>query len=298
MSTNFRQLTRKGRRHWHWFRTEGLGRLVEEDDLNPWTRGTRAVRRWRWRRSHPIAPGSARPVWVVGLQRSGTNLVLRALGASGQFEVRNENDGAAFDDFMLRDDRVIERLVRESRLPFVVFKPLCDAHRTDELLGLPTVTPGRAIWVYRSVDGRARSAVAKFGDANRRALADIAAGRAPGAWQAQRLSPATRDLVASFEYGSMTAESAAALFWLVRNRLFFDLGLHERDDVLLSSYDRLLAEPGATIGRVCDFLGARLDPRMVPEVAPRRPTDRLDLDPRIRAACDDLQHRLDATPHA
>jgi hypothetical protein len=294
MNTNFRQLTRKGRRHWHWFRSEGLSRLVEEDDLNPWLRTTRAVRRWRWRRSHDLAAGTARPVWVVGVQRSGTNLVLRALGASGEFEIRNENDGAAFDDFMLRDDKVVERLVRDGRQRFVLFKPLCDAHRTDELLALPTATPGRAVWIYRSVDGRARSAVAKFGDANRRALADIAAGRAGDAWQAQRLSPETRQLIAGFDYSSMTPESAAALFWLARNRLFFELGLHEREDVLLSSYDQLLAEPDATIRRLCDFLGAECDPRMIPEVAARRPTDRLDLDPRIRAACDELEHRLGA----
>ena len=33
---------------------------------------------------------------------------------------------------------------------YVLFKPLCDSHRTVELLeGLGTPTPGKAIWAYR-----------------------------------------------------------------------------------------------------------------------------------------------------
>ena len=59
----------------------------------------------------------------------------------------------------------------------MLFKPLCDSHRTDHLLDdLRTASPGRAVWVYRDVDGRVRSALAKFGDGNRQVLREFADG--------------------------------------------------------------------------------------------------------------------------
>jgi hypothetical protein len=151
---------RRARRHLRWGRTEGFSRLVEEDELNPVTRARVAAAKWRWRRSHPRAPGLATPVYLVGLQRSGTNMIARGLDVAPEFEVHNENDRAVFDHFLLRDDAVVRRVVKASPHDYVLLKPLCDSHRVDHLLdSLGTASPGRAIWAYRDVDGRARSAV-------------------------------------------------------------------------------------------------------------------------------------------
>ena len=285
--------TRVGR-HVRWARTEGLARLADEDDLNPVSRVADAARRWNWRRHHGVPRGQATPVWLVGVQRSGTNMVVQGLTASPQFEVHNENDRRAFEHFRLRPDPVIRDIVLASRHRFVLFKPLCDSHRVDELLGLDTPVPGRAIWAYRSVDDRVRSAVAKFGDANLQVLAQIADGRGDSRWQAQRLSAANLELINSFDYSRMTAASAAALFWVVRNSLYFDLGLDRRSDVLLSSYDALVADPATAMHQLCRFLGVEWTPRLAAHVAPRQPRlPALDLDPRIRAACDELTQRLE-----
>src|SRR5947209_7107101 len=59
-------------RHVRWARQGGVARLAEEDDLNPVDRTMRALRRWRWRQRHAVATGTAAPVWLVGVQRSGT----------------------------------------------------------------------------------------------------------------------------------------------------------------------------------------------------------------------------------
>src|SRR5436309_12404449 len=198
------ELSRKALRHWQWARQDGLSTLIEEDDLRPISRASRAWRKWRWRRSHGVAVGTAMPVWLVGVQRSGTNMVVRGLEESPEVEVHNENDGAASDRFRLRPDPVVREIVLASRHRYVLFKPLCDSHRVDELLALGTPTPGRAIWAYRGVNGRVRSALAKFGDANLRVLTDIAAGRAADAWQAQRLSDHSLDVIRSFDWATMS----------------------------------------------------------------------------------------------
>ena len=288
---------RRVRRHLSWLRTQGLARLIEEDDLNPLRRTGRAVARWRWRQAHQARPAGGTAVFVVGVQRSGTNMLVRGLDQDPRFQVYNENHRAAFSRFQLRPDPVVRQLIERSRHPYVLFKPLCDSHRTADLLdGLGLRRAPRAMWAYRSVDGRARSAVAKFGDSNLRMLRELAAGEGRDRWEAQRLSPDSLQLISSFDWARRSPLDAAALFWYVRNRLYFELGLAERSDVLLVSYDALIADPEAEMSRICGFLDLPFDRRLVAHVEGRGGGGdaSLELHPRIRERCDELTGQLDA----
>ena len=218
-----------------------------------------------------------------------------------EFEVHSENDRAAFDRFLLRSDQTVARIIARSRHRFVLFKPLCDSHRVDQLLdGVPSRTPGRAIWVYRDVDGRARSALSKFGRNNLLVLADIAAGRGAGMWQAQRAAGGLdggdlqlrlpdhdpRDRRRPLLVGAQLA--------LLRARVWT-----AGADVMLASYEDLLTDPRAGMQAICSFLGFAYRPELVAHIAPRTATRaRLDLDPRVRQLCEQLQERLDTTLRA
>jgi hypothetical protein len=282
------------RRQWLWLRQDGV-RQVVTDQLEPVRALPDAVRKWRWRRTAGVDAGTAVPLFVVGVQRSGTNMLVRALAAAPEVEMHSENDRRAFRRYQLRPDPVIAGIVARSRHRFVAFKPLCDSHRVDQLLDtLDVGSPGKAIWAYRSVDGRVRSAVKKFADVNRQVLARIAAGDGADLWQAQRLSPASLELIRSFHYDTMSPESAAALFWYVRNSLYFDLGLDRRDDIALSSYDWLTTEPEAAMRYLCDFLGLDYRDRLVSHINTGRPQAPLAIDGRVRELCDDLYDRLEA----
>jgi hypothetical protein len=284
-------------RHWHWARTQGVARLIEEDGLDFTDRARSALRKRRWRQAHGVEPGTAVPVFLVGVQRSGTNMIVRGLEAAPEFEVHNENDRRAFDRFQLRPLPDIRRIVEASGHRFVLFKPLCDSHRVDELLDqLGTVRPGRAIWAYRSVDGRVASALAKFGDVNLRVLRAVAAGNANGRWQVQRMSEETLAFLAGFNYGAMSPASAAALFWYVRNVLVFELGLDQRPDVAVVSYDALLADPEEEMASLCRFLGFGWRPSLTAHIERRSAPGpgRLEIDRRVRERCEALAERLDA----
>ncbi|MEQ4524256.1 hypothetical protein [Nocardioides kribbensis] len=292
------RLRARAGRHVAWARRDGLGRLVEEDGLDPRERLAGAVSAYRWRRAHPRPAGSARAVLVVGVQRSGTNMVVRGIERDPSVEVHNENDRRAFARFQLRDDAVVRGVVGDSRHAVVLLKALCDSDRTAQLLD--RLGPeSRAVWVYRDVDGRAASAVAKFGDVNRRVLAEVAAaaaeGRRTGRWQERGLSPASLDLVRSLDPARLDPWSAAALFWLVRNRLLLEGGLHRRRDVHVVSYERTVADPEPSISAMARFLGLEPAPGLWSHVDARsvRPR-RLDLDPRVRAACTALETELAA----
>lgn len=293
----FRRFGRRVQRHWRWGRSQGVSRLIEEDGLNLAQRSKDRLRRWRWELSYRCPPGTAIPVYVVGVQRSGTNMVVRGFERAPEFQIHNENDQRAFHRYRLRPDEDIRTIIDGSRCRYVMLKPLCDSHRVEHLLHLtPPERSARAVWVYRPVDGRVRSAVAKFGDVNLRVLREIADGRGDGRWQAEGLTREGLALLHAIDLRRLTPESGAALFWYLRNALYFDQGLHEREDVFLVSYGGMVANPERTTRALCAFLGYPYRHELAAHVASRTPAFRppLALDPVIRARCDALQLRLDA----
>ena len=293
-------LTRKIVRRIHWARTEGVGRVIEEDRLDPRPRLRAAVRKRRWRRRHPVASGSAVPVYVVGLQRSGTNMLMRGLDEAPETEVRNENDRVLFDRFRIRSVDVLRSTVLASRQQFVFVKPICDSQLLDTFLDIEELAPGRGVWVYRDPDSRARSEVSKFGPANLLALRDIAAGKGETRWQGERLPKASVELVQSFDLDTMTPFTAAVLFWAIRNRLFFELGFDRREDVLLVSYDAFAAHPAAEMQRLCRFVGVTYRPQLDEHVDRRvsHGTKPLEIDPRVRSLATEVHERLEAARKA
>jgi len=292
-------LLRKLRQNWRWAKAHRLSHLIEEHDANPLLRAQRAVRKAWWRWTRPGRRTKAAPVFLVGVQRSGTNMLAHGLDGVPEFETYNEGNTKAFRNYQLRPLETIDSLIRKSSAEFVLFKPLCDSHRTPELL--EHFGPrARAIWAYREVDGRVRSAIAKFRDSNLRVLRAYAAGEARNAWQVQWLSLGNTDFIRSFDFDALSAESAAALFWYVRNSLYFELSLDQRDDVILVSYDLLLSEPDRVAAALCNFLGLPFRKELIAQIDRRRRTPRepLPIDPRIRDRCTELQQRLDAAAFA
>ena len=286
------------RQNWRWSKAHSWAHLIEEHDLNPLVRGRRAIRKSWWRLMQRDQKAAPAPLFLVGVQRSGTNLLAHGLDELPEFQVYNEGNTKAFDNYRIRALPTIEDLVGTSGGKFVLFKPLCDSHRTGEMLDY-FGTQARAIWAYRSVDGRVRSAVAKFGDSNLRVLRAFATGAEQkpwNLWQIEGLSAASAAFIRSFDFDSLSAESAAALFWYARNALYFELGLNRRPDVTLVNYDEFLSDPRRIAVGLCRFLDVPYRNAMIASIDPRRPSTRppLPVDPRIRERCTALKEGLDA----
>jgi hypothetical protein len=285
---------RKVHQNWRWGRTHGWADLVEEHDVDPRVRARRALRNLRWRLTPGHADGAPTAVFLFGAQRSGTNMIVHGLDEAPEFRVYNEGHRQAFDNFRLRPLPTIEALIDRSRAEYVLFKPLCDSHRAAEILD--RFGPrARAIWTYRQVDGRVRSALAKFGDSNLRIIRAYAAGEATDAWQVQAMSPENADFVRSLDPDRLSAESGAALFWYVRNSLYFEMSLDERRDAMLVSYDEFIAHPDQTARALCSFLDIEFRRRFISHVKPSAPgwKQPLAIDTRIRERCTELQELLD-----
>lgn len=206
-----------------------------------------------WRIFHNYAP-NAKAVYILGVQRSGTTLLLKCLNRSMEVEAMGEVSKAMVNFRIIADD-ALRKLIASSHHKAIVFKPLTDSHRARDLLSL---TPnGLAIWMYRRVGDRANSAVAMSGDHNLQILRDFSKGKDLDIWQAKGLTDENLRLIRSFDYSEMSAHSAAALFWYIRNSLYFSNGLDELDNVLPLAYEDLVAEPRKTMQGIFRFIECR-----------------------------------------
>ncbi len=250
----------------------------------------------RWLRQRRRLPAGVRPqgVFVVGCQRSGTNMLMWTLERSPDVWVWHEHKlSAAFRDYRLRPTANIERLIASGPAPVVAFKPVCDAHLTDRLLERH---PGsRAVWIFRGHTDVANSAVRNFGEHMRDIVRWIARGDTDLlGWRGERLAPDVVDLVREVDRDDLPLEDASALFWYMRNRFFFDLGLDRNPRTLLVRYEDLVTGGEAAFARVFSFLETPFDPAFLEGLFSDSVGKNAfpEIDPRIQRACDELEARL------
>ncbi len=244
-----------------------------------------------------IDPGRprSRPAFLVGSQRSGTNMVAWRLGRSPEVELYNEDHPHAFEDYHLRDLRTVDWLVRRSYFPVVLFKSLNDTWRTDQLL--ERFPQARALFLFRHYRAVVASGLREFGDAQAEAVRVwVETGQAP-----LRLGtplPPYQALLHRLYRPDLDVPSLTALFWFIQNGFFFDLGLDREERLLPVPYEEVVADPPVAFRRICAFLGIRYQGYMIDGVGRigPRPDPQIRLDPEVEGACQALWARL--RPHA
>lgn len=250
--------------------------------------------------AYQLCRGSGRQktlIFIVGCQRSGTTLMTRLFEKDFNAKVYGEySELSSGDHCRMRLDPlpVVERKVAAQRFPLVVAKPLVESQNTDALLDY--FREARALWLYRHYRDVAASDLAKFGTGNgvRNLSAMVEAER--GNWRSERLTGATRDILAHHYSPDMNPYDAAALFWFARNQIFFDLTLHEHPRVALVRYEDLVAYPAIEMERIYSFCGCQFPgDRLVQEVTPASvgKGGAAPVSPPVAALCDDLLRKLD-----
>lgn len=242
-----------------------------------------------------------RPLFVVGCQRSGTSMLLRTIGRSRLvWPIDEGEDNPAFLDYRLRDVTAIQGLLDESPSPVMAFKPVCDSQLVDRLL--EDFERGQAIWIYRDYRDVINSAQRRFDDHQRELVRSVVGGEPadePEPWVSERLGEDTLDWLHEMVDADLSSEEGSALFWCLRNRLYFDLGLYERDDVMLVRYESIVDSPAEEFRRIFRFIDLPFTTAILDRVhgqsvgkesAPK-------LRPRYVEACEGLLTRLhDAVP--
>jgi Sulfotransferase family len=250
----------------------------------------KAGRHWMWAISAGARP-STRLVFVVGSQRSGTRLPLQVMDVAPEIATYSEGTEPFFRGVLLAPLDRIEALVRRSPSPVVALKPICETHRIVELLD--RFPDARGVWIFRNYRDAVNSASIKW-KSGREALRRLVAGDPSAGWRAGGMTREKQELAARLYRPDMSLHEANAIMWYLRNRLYFDLGASERQDVLLVRYEDLVAEPAREFARMFDHIGVPLPPTCVAAVKPSNARSQVfpEISPKVRRLCDELHDSL------
>lgn len=246
----------------------------------------KTLRRTLRKRAQP-----ARPVFILGEMRSGTNMLADCFDNSPDADVYHETDDDAFVDYELKDDAEVRRLVARSNGSHAVFKSIADSNRADELLAQHAGS--RAIWIYRRYQDAVNSAMEKWSEHNeylRLVLEEPERAR----WRRRNLSDGDLALIRSHYERRLSEPSARALIWYIRNRVYFNLALQSRADVMLINYEELVTSPRQHLRAAFDFVGLPFQDRFFEHVstASIRKEAEPAIDHQVARLCDELMEQF------
>ncbi len=252
-------------------------------------------RRGKFLRQRLLPRPVARHVFVAGMQRSGTNLLMDVLDASADTQVFHETDPRAFERYEMRDLAVIRALAQHCPAPVFVIKALCELDRIKPLM--EAFVPAQTLWVVRDWRDSVHSAVKSFGNFVPQ-WARLLQGDSSD-WRGRGMSPATRELLAALYRPDASELEGAAIMWFYRNALFFEQQLGADPRVRVVFYEDLVQHPLREVAAVYDFLGlpgfnARVAGRIhARSVKHRNPSG---IAPAVVSLCDELLARFRALP--
>lgn len=247
-----------------------------------------------------FAPGVEKTIlFIVGCQRSGTNLMERIFEHDLNTKVYPENSKLTVRDkpkrLRLNSLESVKVVLDKDRAALVVLKPLVESQNTLNLLDY--FTGSKALWLYRRYKGVAHSHVEKWGGEN--SINDLRAivERQPNNWRCENVSEELRDIVLEHFSDDMADYDAAALYWFVRNNLFFDLRLDRNPRVMICKYEDLAENPALITKTIYQFLGHEFPGNhIVSEVHQNsiKKGEDIQLSPNLEKRCTGLMERLDA----
>lgn len=256
-------------------------------------RALKATVQLRYPRNNP----DRRYVFIVGMQRSGTTTLVRVFERDLRTRVFQEHSPLSNQD-LERKIRLnplpdVERALQQVRAPVVVLKPLVETQKTPMLL--EHFAPSLAVWCYRHYLAVAQSNIRQFADRGGRNNLRPIVRRDQDNWRAEIVPEAVQETVDRLFSEDMPQLDAAALFWWVRNHLFFDLRLDADARVHMLSFDRFATDPRKAMGEIYDRLGVSYPPNNVTagvDARVARPNPDIGLNSEIRQLCETLWQRL------
>jgi hypothetical protein len=234
------------------------------------------------------------PIFIVGLQRSGTTMLMDVFHLHPETEVFDEaRDSRSFIDFRLRDLQTVRQIIEDSRYRFPCFKIIADSHI------LPSILDGlrdpKVLWMYREPGPNAASRLRKFpnGTVSIRAVCE---NRPCSGWFAEGVSSSMARTLRGLDRSRFTDFDYACLVWWVRNQLYFEMGLDRDPRVRLLRYETLVAQPESTMRALCDWTGmgwSQMSMRFV-HARSMKKANLPGLDPQVDSLCQEALARLDA----
>lgn len=238
---------------------------------------------------------------IFGCQRSGTSLLTRVFFRDFNVKVYRETSQLSSHDqespgrkLRLNAFEHIQAVFAKDRAPLIVLKPLVESQRANEFLDF--FPNAKGLWLYRHYKDVAKSSLQAFGmDTGIRDLRPIVMAEKNN-WRSEYVPPTIRAVVQHYFSETMNPYDAAALFWYVRNHLFFELMLEHNPRILLCRYEDWVTAPSEITKQIYTFVelpypGDHAVSEVHTESVKRGQT--VSLSPEVEQLCYDLYQRLE-----
>lgn len=262
-------------------------------------RGVLRVKRSLYQRLLVDSSQPQQMLFIFGCQRSGTTMLNGLFRRDLASRVYTEKGVSRKGDLRMMPHEELRQMFAQERARLIVSKPIVESQHAAEILR--SFPNSRAIWIFRNFADVARSSEKRFGPgAALRNLEAIVDPNAQQTFASANVSAETRRLVSRHFAPDMSSDDAHAMFWYTRNILFFEQELDRMDNVMLSSYERFVANPEENLREIYAFLGRKFPgAHLVSSVHARsvqtRPLENLSAE--IKLLCDGLQSSLESCLH-
>jgi len=182
-------------------------------------------------------------LFIFGCQRSGTTATINGLEKMEDFKIfREVNDQIHKREkgkYNIRIKPTAELLPIFNQLKerVVVVKPLVESqHALNLLEDFPN---SNGLWMFRNHAEVVKSMIKKWGPDVGKTMLRVIKNDKTGNWRSEKTDH-VKELVSSINIKRMSSESAASLFWYIRNSFYFKQKLYNNERILLCSYQRLI----------------------------------------------------------
>lgn len=260
---------------------------------------TRAILETRKRLHHLGKSYDTTIIFLMGCQRSGTTFTSNVFNTDNNIKVFDEMKSSITSDdkkyhIRLNDHAKLRKSFSKQNSPVLLAKPLVESQHAKQYLD--AFSNLKIIWIYRNYLDVASSNIHHFGKENgMRNLAPILNDEIDN-WRNDNLSDDTRAMIKSFSKKDLSAFEAAALFWYIRNSLFFEQSFQNEDRVLFCSYEDMVQRPYEIFQALYDFIGIERPELPILKGVFKKSVGRgknLDIRDEINIMCQELQDKID-----
>ena len=259
--------------------------------------GFRRIRKFIYQHAPANRVQSKQLVFIFGCQRSGTTMLSNLFRNDLSSRVYTEKGLSSDGSRRILPLHQLDQMFSRDSASLIVGKPIVESQRAIDLLEF--FPKARAIWMFRNFADVARSARKRFSeDSAFRNLKTIIDSSVPQTFAAENVSDETREVVLRHFSDQMSTNDANALYWYVRNVLYFEQQLHRSDRVKLCCYELFVADPENSLAELYAFLGRRYPgSHLVKDVHSRsvQSMPLKDLSDQVAELCNDLASRLENT---
>lgn len=242
-------------------------------------------------------------LFIVGCQRSGTTMMLHVFEGDLNTQCFAERSKLTSNDtargIRLNSLDSIKKDLSKIKAPLIVIKPLVESQNTPKLLDY--FSNSHAVWMYRNYKDVALSNIKQFGmDSCLSNLRPII-NNDKNNWRAERVPEHVREIISRHFSEDMSPYDAAALFWFVRNSLYFDLNLDEDPRVILLKYEDFVVEPEKHMRAIYRQVGQEYPATSIASIVHSNSIKKgkdIEFSPDVEAIVRELQDKLEAVYQA